>query len=141
MATAQRQRTGGARLRVAAGIAVLAVGVGACAPKAPPPTPSPAPAPSSPGAPPVAGKPAKNYIYGQITEENGLIWTVRGIRGNTYTVRITELTLFGPLFRPGTRDQFKVGARVRVAGVFAGTTITATAVDFSKRSAPAKPAK
>jgi hypothetical protein len=137
MVTEQHHWVGGARLRAAAGIAVLAVSVAACAPKAPPT----ATASSTPVAPRTSDKPAKSYIFGKITEQNGMTWTVRGIRGNTYTVRLTELTLFGPLFRPGTRDQFKVGANVRVAGVFSGTTITATAVQFSKRSAPATPTK
>jgi hypothetical protein len=37
------------------------------------------------------------------------------------------------LFHPVPRDQFKIGNNVRVAGNFAGTAVTATAVSFSAR--------
>jgi hypothetical protein len=71
-------------------------------------------------------------MFGQITAENGSNWTVKGIRGNQYTVTVTPRTDFGSLFHRQTRDQFKVGAKVRIAGVFAGTTVTANAVDFAE---------
>lgn len=80
-----------------------------------------------------APTPARRYIFGQITAEDGPTWVVRGIRGATYTVTVTDLTLFGTMFHPITRDQFKVADNVRIAGDISGTAITATAVDFRRQ--------
>jgi hypothetical protein len=77
-------------------------------------------------------KPATSYIFGHIIAQNGSNWTVKGIRGNLYAVTVTPRTDFGSLFHRQTRDQFKVGSNVRIAGVFAGTTVAANAVDFAK---------
>jgi hypothetical protein len=99
---------------------------GAPAPGAPPPGPAPAPQPPPP-------KPAKNYIFGQITHINHDIWTVSGIKGNTYSVRVSSLTVFGDLFNAARRNEFRVGDHVRVAGVFVGTTVNATAIDYADR--------
>jgi hypothetical protein len=89
-------------------------------------------------SPPVASTEAPSrYIFGQITAQNGAIWTVQGIHGNTYTATLTALTLYGTVFHRRTRDEFKVGDTVRVAGNITGTTIApATAVDLWKRSVP-----
>ena len=100
---------------------------------------SPSTSTSLPAAPPNGGaataapkKPATSYIFGEITAENGSQWTVRGIRGNVYSVTVTPRTDFGSLFHRQSRDQFKVGAKVRIAGIFSGTTVTANAIDFAK---------
>jgi hypothetical protein len=77
--------------------------------------------------------PATRFIYGRITGQSGSTWIVRGIRGNVYMVTVTPATSFGSLFHPVPRDQFKIGNNVRVAGNFAGTAVTATAVSFSAR--------
>lgn len=74
-------------------------------------------------------RPATSYIFGRITAESGSTWTVQGIRGNVYAVRVTPRTDYGTLFKPGNRGQFVVGDTVRIAGVFAGTTVTANAVE------------
>jgi hypothetical protein len=77
-------------------------------------------------------KPATSYIFGQIVAETPEGWTIKGIRGNTYAVRLTAKTDYGSLFHRANRAQFKIGDNVRVAGIFVGTAVTANAVDFSK---------
>jgi hypothetical protein len=100
----------------------------------------PRPSSTTAGAAYTPPPPARRYIFGQITAQRGSLWTVRGIRGNTYTVTITPMTSFGTLFHSVRREQFKVGDAVRVAGNFAGTAVTATAVNFTKHGASALPA-
>lgn len=77
-------------------------------------------------------KPATSYIFGRITAEDGSKWTIKGIRGNVYSVIITPRTDFGSLFHRQARAEFKVGADVRIAGIFSGTAVTANAVVFAK---------
>jgi hypothetical protein len=59
---------------------------------------------------------------------------VHGIKGNIYTVRVSSLTVFGDLFHAAKRNEFTVGDQVRVAGVFVGTTVNATAIDWVRPS-------
>jgi hypothetical protein len=100
----------------------------------------PRPSPPTAGAAYTPPPPARRYIFGQITAQRGSVWTVQGIRGNTYTVTITPMTSFGTLFHSVPREQFKVGEAVRVAGNFAGTAVTATAVNFTRHVTSAAPA-
>ncbi|HZZ50659.1 MAG TPA: hypothetical protein VFE65_27535 [Pseudonocardia sp.] len=58
---------------------------------------------------------------------------VSGIKGNEYSVRVSSLTVFGDLFNAAKRSDFKIGDYIRVAGVFVGTTVNATAIDYSDR--------
>jgi hypothetical protein len=102
-----------------------------CAPPVARPPGVPASGPSAPSA--LARKPARNYIFGQITHIQPDEWTVHGIKGNIYTVRVSSLTVFGDLFNGAKRTEFKVGEHVRVAGVFVGTAVNATAVDHWAR--------
>jgi hypothetical protein len=88
---------------------------------------------------PLAPASPNRYILGRITAEESSTWTVLGIRGNTYTVSLTPLTMYGSMFHSKSRDQFKPGDNVRIAGDIWGTRITATAVDFSKRAASNSP--
>jgi hypothetical protein len=118
-------------------VVALVVSLAGCSvsPAAPAPTAAPTAVPASTAVP----APASSYIFGQITAQNGSIWTVRGIRGNVYTVTVTHRTDFGTLFHQRTRDEFKVGDNVRIAGIFSGTAVTANAIDFSKRSGSSGP--
>jgi hypothetical protein len=85
---------------------------------------------------PTAGRTPSRLIHGQITAENGETWTVKGNHGITYTVRLTPLTLYGTLFHRETRDQFKPGDNVRIAGSIFGPVIApATSVRSSKHGA------
>ena len=97
------------------------------------------PSPTTQAAAPTPPPPASRYIFGQITSQRGSVWTVQGIRGNTYTVTITPMTSFGTLFHSLPREQFRVGKAVRVAGNFAGTAVTATAVNFTKHASSGRP--
>jgi hypothetical protein len=58
---------------------------------------------------------------------------VGGIKGNTYHVRVSSLTVFGDLFNATKRSEFKIGDHIRVAGVFVGTSVNATAIDYAER--------
>ncbi|HEY1969666.1 MAG TPA: hypothetical protein VGH89_17060, partial [Pseudonocardia sp.] len=81
---------------------------------------------------------SKNRLIGTIVAKNSDSWTVNGIHGNVYTVRITSMTLFGTLFHPVDARDFKAGQLVRVAGVFSGPTVTATAISHTVKAAPKK---
>jgi hypothetical protein len=118
-------------------VVALVVSLAGCSasPTAPVTKAPPTAVPASTSAP----APASSYIFGQITAQNGSIWTVRGIHGNVYTVTVTPRTDFGTLFHLRTRDQFKVGDSVRIAGIFSGTAVTANAIDFSKRPVSSAP--
>jgi hypothetical protein len=123
------------RLLTGCAIAALAVSVAGCSASsaAAAPRASATVARPSTSSPVTAPTPARRYIFGQITAQDGPTWIVKGIRGATYTVTVTDLTLFGTMFHPITRDQFKVADNVRIAGNISGTAITATAVDFRRR--------
>jgi hypothetical protein len=79
----------------------------------------------------------RRYILGRIAAQNGPTWTINGIRGNTYTVTTTPLTLYGRPRHGNTGRQFTVGDNVRIAGDIAGTAITATAITMAKHEPPA----
>ena len=113
----------------------LAVSVTGCSASSTAPTPEASVAVATPSAssPGTAPTPARRYIFGQITAQDDPTWGVKGIRGTIYTVRVTDLTLFGTMFYPITRDQFKVADNVRIAGDISGTAITATAVNFHRQ--------
>jgi hypothetical protein len=85
-----------------------------------------------------APPPASRYFYGRIVDQQGPTWTVHGIRGNTYTVTITSMTSFGTLFHPLRRQQFGIGDWIRVACNFSGTSVTATAMKFTKHTTKAR---
>lgn len=110
-------------------VVALALSLTACSGQSTRPL-TPVSALAGPRTPP---PPASRFIYGRITAQSGSTWIVEGIRGNVYTVTITPATSFGNLFHPVPRDQFKIGHNVRIAGNFAGTAVTATAVSFRTR--------
>jgi hypothetical protein len=72
---------------------------------------------------------AKNYIFGRIAAISGDQWKINGIHGNTYTAHVTTVTMYGDIFRPQHRNDFKVGDDVRIAGEFVGSAVAATAVE------------
>lgn len=80
---------------------------------------------------------SKNLLIGKIVTKAADTWAVNGIHGNQYTVRITSMTLFGTLFHPVDAGDFKPGEMVRVAGVFSGPTVTATAISHATHNAHA----
>ena len=126
------------------GVLVLVFSIAGCSASSPaPPAGAVPPAvvvpPGSVSAPPSASMHDRSHIRGQIVAEQGSTWTVRDDDGRVYTVKITRRTDFGTLFNLRARDQFKVGHFVRIAGIFAGTSGTANAVDFSDPE-PADPA-
>jgi hypothetical protein len=74
---------------------------------------------------------AKNYVFGRIAAINGDQWRIDGIHGNVYTAQVSNVTLYGDMFTPQHRSDFRIGDDVRVAGEFVGTAISATAVEHA----------
>lgn len=72
---------------------------------------------------------SKNYVYGQISGISANQWTINSIHGHIYTAHLTSATMYGDIFKPQHRSDFKIGDDVRVAGEFVGTAIAATAVE------------
>ena len=72
---------------------------------------------------------AKNYIFGRIAAISGNQWRISGIHGNTYTAHVTSATMYGDIFKPQHRSDFKIGDDVRIAGEFVGSAVAATAVE------------
>jgi hypothetical protein len=92
--------------------------------------------------PPPSGKlprPATNFIFGQIKAETESGWDVLGVRGNTYQVILNRRTDYGSLFHRAQRSQFKIGDYVRIAGIFAGTSVTANTVEFATNTGQPAP--
>lgn len=71
---------------------------------------------------------ARHAVDGTLTAESGSTWTVRTADGHDVTVQLTPATRFGRTHQPSSAAQFPTGARVRVLGTTAGTTITARRV-------------
>jgi hypothetical protein len=94
------------------------------------PTPETA-AYTKPAATNPAPRLAKKFIYGRIAKIDGDQWTINGIHGNIYTAHISTVTMYGDLFRPQHRNDFRIGDDVRVAGEFVGPAIAATAVEHA----------
>lgn len=92
------------------------------------------------GSTPAANATHKHHIpqvNGKITAESGTSWTVQGDNGTTYTVTVNDQTRYGSKKTPATKDEFKIGNHVRIAGPISGTTVTATDIRNSSAKATA----
>jgi hypothetical protein len=121
----------GKALSLGLGTAALALSLSACSSSSsPPPTGT---ALTSKATPIHKSAP---HIAGQITTQNGSIWTLVTGKGHTYTVTLTDTTKFGTKIHPATREQFTIGNQARVTGTISGRTITATRISVPHTPAP-----